>query len=228
MLGHQLDFFLGDARACAIARCERFAEIDPDAPHTEFVRAMAAFGLEEAGSYERGVGRGPRGRRRPTPTTCGASTPWCTPTRCRVESTKASASSLRTRTEWETGNLFTVHNWWHLALYQLEAGQPQRALDDLRRRDPQRRLGWRAPIEMLDASALLWRLLLDGVDTGDRFARARRGVGAEGGRHAVVRLQRSARGHGSRRRRPRRATSHSRHPGPPAVAGRRHGHERAG
>ena len=26
------------------------------------------------------------------------------------------------------------------------------------------------PIEMLDASALLWRLMLDGVDTGDRFA----------------------------------------------------------
>jgi hypothetical protein len=26
------------------------------------------------------------------------------------------------------------------------------------------------PIEMLDASALLWRLKLDGVDTGDRFA----------------------------------------------------------
>ena len=31
-------------------------------------------------------------------------------------------------TRWETDNLFTVHNWWHLALYQLEAGNPDQAL----------------------------------------------------------------------------------------------------
>ena len=31
-------------------------------------------------------------------------------------------------TQWEAGNLFTVHNWWHLALYELEAGRPERSL----------------------------------------------------------------------------------------------------
>ena len=73
------------------------------------------------------------------------------------------------RTQWETGNLFTVHNWWHLALYQLEAGHPERSLDIY---DTELHNAGSAgvPIEMLDASALLWRLLLDGVDTGDRFA----------------------------------------------------------
>ena len=33
-----------------------------------------------------------------------------------------------TRRAGRRGNLFTVHNWWHLALYHLEAGRPERAL----------------------------------------------------------------------------------------------------
>ena len=72
------------------------------------------------------------------------------------------------RTRWEAGNLFTVHNWWHLALYELEAGRPERSLaiyDAEIHHDGS--LG--VPIEMLDASALLWRMLLDGADTGGRF-----------------------------------------------------------
>ena len=62
------------------------------------------------------------------------------------------------RTRWESGNLFTVHNWWHLALYHLEAGRPERALDIY---DAEIHHGRSAgvPIEMLDASALLWRML---------------------------------------------------------------------
>ena len=66
------------------------------------------------------------------------------------------------------GNLFTVHNWWHLALYLLEAG---RVDDALALYDAQihnaESVG--VPIEMLDASALLWRLFLEGEDTGGRF-----------------------------------------------------------
>ena len=102
--------------------------------------------------------------------TCGASTPWCTPTRCRVGSTTAFGSSTPTAHEWKTGNLFTVHNWWHLALYHLEAGQPQRSLE-IYDAEIHNDGSAGAPIEMLDASALLWRLMLDDVDTGDRFAK---------------------------------------------------------
>ena len=60
-------------------------------------------------------------------------------------------------------------NFWHLALYQLEAGRPEQSLAIY---DAEIHHGGSAgvPIEMLDASALLWRLLLDGVDTGNRFA----------------------------------------------------------
>ena len=122
------------------------------------------------------------------------------------------------RTQWESGNLFTVHNWWHLALYHLEAGQPQRSLAIY---DAEIHNAGSAgvPIEMLDASALLWRLLLDDVDTGDRFARLAEAWAPKVAGDTVVRVQRSTRRHGPRRSRPTRRRT-LRHPGSPALAGR--------
>ena len=61
-----------------------------------------------------------------------------------------------------------MHNWWHLALYELEAGRPERSLA-IYDAEVHNGSSLGVPIEMLDASALLWRMLLDGVDTGGRF-----------------------------------------------------------
>ena len=61
-----------------------------------------------------------------------------------------------------------MHNWWHLALYQLEAGRPERALE-IYDAEIHNAGSLGVPLEMLDGSALLWRLHLDGVDTGGRF-----------------------------------------------------------
>src|SRR6185295_11208372 len=78
---------------------------------------------------------------------------------------------LRSREgDWGSGNLFTVHNWWHLTLYLLEAGRADEALaiyDARVHNDDSPGVS----LEMLDASALLWRLTLDGIDTGDRYAK---------------------------------------------------------
>jgi hypothetical protein len=70
--------------------------------------------------------------------------------------------------DWGEGNLFVVHNRWHRALYQLEAGQPEGALATYDAHI-HNAASPGVPLEMLDASALLWRLLLDGADTGGRF-----------------------------------------------------------
>ncbi|MGF1598929.1 MAG: hypothetical protein ACFCVK_18720 [Acidimicrobiales bacterium] len=67
-----------------------------------------------------------------------------------------------------SGNLFTVHNWWHLALYHLERSRHDRVLE-IYDREIHRPSSAGVPIEMLDAAAMLWRMLLDGVDVGDRF-----------------------------------------------------------
>lgn len=167
-LGHQLDFFLGDAVNLRDRPGRSLPELDPDDPHTAFVLGMQAFGLEESGDYARaeGVGQSALDTNRDDVWGIHAVTHTFEMTG-RVDS---GLSFLRARQDdWGSGNLFTVHNWWHYALYCLEAGLPEEALAVY---DAHIHNGESAGVtlEMLDASALLWRLLLDGVDTGDRLA----------------------------------------------------------
>ena len=168
MLGHQLDFFLGDAQNLRDRPIRTLRELDASDPHTAFVRGMAAFGLEEAGHYEQALDAGLAAVTTNSDDVWGIHAVVHTyEMQGRVDEGIRFLTSDATR--WENGNLFTVHNWWHLALYLLEAEQTQRSLDIY---DTELHHAGSAgvPIEMLDASALLWRLFLDGADTGDRFA----------------------------------------------------------
>jgi tetratricopeptide (TPR) repeat protein len=167
MLGHQLDFFLGDAQNLRDRPLRSLREFDPDHHHAEFVRGMAAFGLEEAGHYGQALDAGLAAVAANSDDVWGIHAVVHTYEMQGLidEGIRFLASD---ETRWESGNLFTVHNWWHLALYHLEAGQPERALD-IYDAEIHHAASAGAPIEMLDGSALLWRLMLDGVDTGDRF-----------------------------------------------------------
>jgi tetratricopeptide (TPR) repeat protein len=69
---------------------------------------------------------------------------------------------------WAPESGFAFHNWWHLGLLYMDRGDNAKALalyDEKVRPDP----GAQVVLEWIDASALLWRLRLEGVDTGDRF-----------------------------------------------------------
>jgi hypothetical protein len=72
--------------------------------------------------------------------------------------------------DWAKGNFFLNHNWWHYALYTLEAGQDDRALhihDAVLFTENQADLA----LQLLDATALCWRLYLEGHDVSARFAK---------------------------------------------------------
>ena len=58
MLGHQLDFFLGDAQSLRDRPVRSLRELGDDHPHAPFVRGMAAFGLEESGHYQHALDTG--------------------------------------------------------------------------------------------------------------------------------------------------------------------------
>lgn len=71
---------------------------------------------------------------------------------------------------WSRGTVVATHCWWHLALFHLAQGAEAAALavydGHIRAGDPA------APAELsdlIDASALLWRLRLRGVDGGARW-----------------------------------------------------------
>ncbi len=69
---------------------------------------------------------------------------------------------------WAPESGFAYHNWWHLALLYLDTGDVSQVLklyDEKVRPDPDSSI----VLQSIDASALLWRLKLEGVDVGDRF-----------------------------------------------------------
>ena len=68
---------------------------------------------------------------------------------------------------WTADSYFAVHNWWHLALFHWGLGDAAGALELL----DGPIWGDRSTLayDMVDASALLWRLQLDGVEVGDRW-----------------------------------------------------------
>ena len=141
--------------------------IDPESPHYGFVRGMFAFGLEESGHYEAAEAHGLAA------VEAHPDDVWAIHAVVHVYEMQGRVADgirfLHSReADWGDGNLFTVHNWWHLALYFLEAGKLNDALAiyDARVHNSES-VG--VPLEMLDASALLWRLYLEGEDTGGRF-----------------------------------------------------------
>lgn len=168
MFGHQLDFFTGDAQSLRDRPIRSLRAMDPAHPHAPFVRGMAAFGLEEAGHYGEALAAGLAA------VDANPDDVWAIHAVVHTYEMQGRVDEgigfLRSdRTTWESGNLFTVHNWWHLALYELEAGRPERSLA-IYDAEVHHAGSLGVPIEMLDGSALLWRLLLDEIDSGDRCA----------------------------------------------------------
>ena len=153
---------------------------------------MAAFGLEECGDYARAEALGQEAvDLEPTDA-------WAVHAVAHVNEMRGDIPTGRdwlndTSMGWSEDSGFSYHNWWHLALLHLDAQDPKSALklydERIRPRDEAN-----VALEMLDASALLWRLHLDGIDVGDRFqrlaraweAKAEDGVLAFNDLHAVM------------------------------------------
>jgi hypothetical protein len=121
---------------------------------------MQAFGLEESGHYEAAEDAGQaaiavNGRRR-------VGHPRRDP-HLRDAGTGRHRGRLphRREADWGSGNLFTVHNWWHLALFQLELGDPAAALA-IYDREIHHDGTDGTMLNLVDASAMLWRLISTG------------------------------------------------------------------
>jgi tetratricopeptide (TPR) repeat protein len=163
---HAADFFLGQSTLLR----DRVAQVLPhwstDVPGYGYVLGMHAFGLEETALYARAEETGRRAL------DLNPRDPWAVHAVAHVMEMQGRLGDgiawLRGRVgDWAEGNAFAYHNWWHLALYHLELGEHDRALElyDARIRPAQTSVA----LEMVDASALLWRLKLRGVDVGDRW-----------------------------------------------------------
>ncbi len=164
--GHAADFFRGDSRMLRDRIARALPAWDSAMPGYHALLGMRAFGLEEMGHYaeaeiagRRAVEMEPRDG-------------WAQHAVAHVMEMQGRTGDgiawMRAAPEvWSAESALAVHNWWHLALYHLDLGEIDEvlALYDAKIFAPRSKLA----LEMIDASAMLWRLMLRGVDVGGRW-----------------------------------------------------------
>jgi len=134
-----------------------------------YVLGMAAFGLEECGDYARADAFGREA------VEIDPRDGWSVHAVAHVNEMRGDLDAgipwlADNASSWAPDSGFAFHNWWHLALLHLDRGDIAQVLalyDERVRPDPASDV----VLEWVDAAALLWRLRLEGVETGDRFAR---------------------------------------------------------
>ena len=153
--GHLMDFYRANARSLR----DRIARVLPqwsaDVPGRSILLGMHAFGLEETGDYGRAE-------------EAGREAIHLQPLDCWAHHAVAHVMEMQGRAEDGIGwmiarephwsgddNFFRIHNWWHRSLYHLDLGQADEvlALYD----GPIRQDRSVVALDMVDASALLWR-----------------------------------------------------------------------
>ncbi len=164
--GHQLDFLLGDALNLR-GRIERILpHWDDSNPNYSHVLGMYAFGLEECNMFEHAEAVGKEACERDTGDT------WAHHAVGHViemmgRHEDGIAWYEGRESNWATGDGLSIHNWWHLCLYLMEEENYPRILEIY---DAYIAPGGDAePEPLADSGALLWRLMVQGVDVGDRW-----------------------------------------------------------
>ncbi len=165
---HLMDFFQGDALNLRNRISRVLPHWSEQTPSYSYILGMHAFGLEECNQYpeaERAARRALELQPRDG---------WAVHAVTHVMEMQGRIADgiewLTSReADWAPDNMFAPHNWWHLALFNMDLGNFDAALDlfDQKLMTAQSDM----ILVLLDATALLWRLQLEGVDVGDRFER---------------------------------------------------------
>ncbi|RWO33896.1 MAG: tetratricopeptide repeat protein [Mesorhizobium sp.] len=165
--GHQIDFFTGNARMLRDRIGRALPSWQSGMPGYHAILGMQAFGLEEMGDYARAEKLGrmavdiePRDG-------------WAQHAVAHVMEMQSRQRDgiawMRANPDaWTQESFLQVHNWWHLALFHYDLGETEKvlALYDGPIYGERSTLA----LNMVDASAILWRLHLGGVDIGGRWA----------------------------------------------------------
>lgn len=166
-IAHLGDFFLGQSSMLRDRPAQVLHAWTAEDAAYSYVLGMHAFGLEECGAYAEAEKAGRDAVER------DAANAWAVHAVahvCEMQGRIEDGSHWLEDTSagWNKDNFFAFHNWWHLALFHLDTDNHAAALDlyDTRIRPLQNPIA----LEMIDASALLWRLHLRGAEVGQRWS----------------------------------------------------------
>lgn len=164
--GHQIDFFTGNARMLRDRIARAMPVWDKAMPGYHSVLGMRAFGLEEMGDYGKAEAAG-RQAIELEPRDGWAQHAVAHVMEMMSRQRDGIAWMRANPDAWTKESFFQVHNWWHLSLFHYDLGE----IDDVLKLYDGPIYGAKSPValNMVDASALLWRLHLGGHDVGDRW-----------------------------------------------------------
>jgi tetratricopeptide (TPR) repeat protein len=165
---HLMDFFRGDALNLRNRVSRVLPHWDASLPGYSYVLGMHAFGLEEMNQYPEAEAAALRAL------SMQPKDGWAIHAAVHVMEMQGRAEEgaafLASREgDWAPDNGFAFHNFWHLALFCMDAARHGDALELFDRHvhpGPASYL-----LSLVDATALLWRLRLEGIEVGDRCER---------------------------------------------------------
>jgi tetratricopeptide (TPR) repeat protein len=174
-LAHDVYYFLGTSAAMRDSVARVLPEWRDDDALTGYVGGLRAFGLEETGDYS-GAEACARESLRRNPSDAWAAHALAHVFEMTSRAEEGVAFLTQTHPDWRDAHFMAGHNGWHLALYLIELGRIDEALAAFDRRMVAA-LKNDATLDRVDAAALLWRLELEGIDVGARWAPVRRAWG---------------------------------------------------
>ena len=164
--GHQIDFFTGNARMLRDRISRALPVWNKALPGYHAILGMQAFGLEEMGDYQRAERFG-RQAIELEPRDGWAQHAVAHVMEMQSRQRDGIAWMRSNRDGWTKESFLQVHNWWHLARFHYDLGETDEGLSLFD--GPIYGKRSTLALNMVDASAILWRLHLGGVDVGDRW-----------------------------------------------------------
>ena len=165
-VAHLMDFARGDALNLRNRISRVLPHWSTSLPGYSFVIGMHAFGLEECNQYPEAESAGMRALAI-APEDCWAVHAVTHVMEMQGRIDEGAAFLTERKGDWATpDNGFAFHNWWHLALFHMDRGDFAAALAIY---DEVLAGAHAMALSRVDATALLWRLQLEGADVGKRF-----------------------------------------------------------
>jgi hypothetical protein len=165
---HLMDFFRGDAVNLRDRVGRVIRHWHKSIPGYSYILGMQAFGFEECNQYDKAE----ETANNALEIECRDG--WSVHALAHVMEMQSRYEEgkdlMRSRVQdWAPDNGFAFHNWWHLALFHIEHEDFPGAFrlydEKVIPEDSD------VTLQMLDATALLWRLHLQGADAGERWNR---------------------------------------------------------